>query len=316
MSMTRIYWLHCLSPTHVGTGRGVGYIDLPIHRDKVTHWPVIPASAFKGVWTDHYEHLEDKDGAPTADDRPRRERLSHELKMAFGFAPNDDTKASNAGALIPTDARIVCLPVRSFQGTFAWCTSALALKMLRRDLELAGERDIPPALVGPESSKVFCDSEETLLREGEKTYLEDLDFDVEHNEVAKSWAHWISKQVFPNDSTWQTEFRRRFAILPDVVFDFLTETGTEVTARVRIDDQTKTVVGSALWNEESLPAETILAGLITCDRIYEKSPGDITQDGLLTKFAHKPLTLQVGGKATVGRGRVRCVFTPVNGGAR
>ncbi len=32
----RIYWLHALSPTHVGIGRGVGYIDLPIDRDGVT----------------------------------------------------------------------------------------------------------------------------------------------------------------------------------------------------------------------------------------------------------------------------------------
>jgi hypothetical protein len=31
---------------------------------------------------------------------------------------------------IPTDARLVCLPVRSFQGTFAWCTSPMALKFL------------------------------------------------------------------------------------------------------------------------------------------------------------------------------------------
>jgi CRISPR-associated protein Cmr4 len=260
--------------------------------------------------------LEDKDRAPTVDDRPRRERLSHELKMAFGFAANDDTKASNAGALIPTDARIVCLPVRSFQGTFAWCTSALALKMLRRDLELAGEKSLPPDVVGPESSKVFQVGEETVLSEGDKTYLEDLDFDVETNDVAKSWAQWIANQVFPDDWTWQAEFRRRFAILPDVVFNFLTETGTEVTARVRIGDETKTVADGALWNEESLPAETILAGLIACDRIHEKNSGGVTRDGLMTKFAHNPLTLQIGGKATVGRGRVRCVFTPVNGGAR
>ncbi len=30
MPNTRIYWLHTLSPTHAGIGRGVGYIDLPI----------------------------------------------------------------------------------------------------------------------------------------------------------------------------------------------------------------------------------------------------------------------------------------------
>jgi CRISPR-associated protein Cmr4 len=32
---------------------------------------------------------------------------------------------------------------------------------------------------------------------------------------------------------------------------------------------------------------------------------------LLDRFAKAALTLQIGGKATVGRGQVRCVFTEV-----
>ena len=46
MPNARMYWLHALSATHVGAGRGIGYIDLPLHRDKVTNWPLIPGSAF------------------------------------------------------------------------------------------------------------------------------------------------------------------------------------------------------------------------------------------------------------------------------
>src|SRR5688572_24809920 len=37
---TRVYWLQALTPLHVGAGRGVGYIDLPIMREKVTQWPL------------------------------------------------------------------------------------------------------------------------------------------------------------------------------------------------------------------------------------------------------------------------------------
>ena len=55
MPNPRIYWLHALTPIHAGVGRGVGYIDLPIDRDKVTNWPLIRGSAFKGVWADHYK---------------------------------------------------------------------------------------------------------------------------------------------------------------------------------------------------------------------------------------------------------------------
>ena len=298
MTNTKIYWLHTLSPTHVGTGRGVGYIDLPIHRDKVTNWPVIPASAFKGVWADRFRATEEN------------RRSNRELRLAFGMAADDGQNNSNAGALIPTDARIVCLPVRSFQGTFAWSSSPLVLKMLHRDLTLAGVTGLPSPPEAPQEG-VIHHANETLLKEGDRIYLEDLDFQPEQSNTATQWATRIAGWVFPEHDYWRTAFIQRFALLPDIAFDFLAHTGTEVTARVRIDDDTKTVADGALWNEESLPAETILVGLVSCDRVYARDANGITEEGLLQKFAADPLTLQIGGKATVGRGRVRCVFTPV-----
>jgi CRISPR-associated protein Cmr4 len=305
MASTRIYWLHTLSPTHVGTGRGLGYIDLPIHRDKVTNWPIVPGSAFKGVWADRSK----------ASDDNRRNDLK--LRLAFGYVPKDAQGDSNAGALVPTDARLVCLPVRSFQGTFAWCSSSLALKLLRRDLKLAGLAKLPPEPAAPGPSQAFHPVN-TALKDGSKIYLEDLDFDAAPHDTAAAWASRIADWVFPGDATWQSEFQRRFAVLPDTVFDFLTETGTEVAARVRIDDELKTVKEGQLWTEESLPAETILAGLVFCERVYAANANGITEQSLLDDFAStkSPLTLQIGGKATVGRGRVRCIFSEVMGGAQ
>jgi CRISPR-associated protein Cmr4 len=293
-----IYWLHTLSPTHVGTGRGVGYIDLPIHRDKVTNWPVIPGSAFKGVWADYYGATEDK------------RRSDPKLRLAFGRASDQDN-ASNAGALIPTDARLVCLPIRSFQGTFAWCTSPLALEMLRRDLRLAGMVDLPPEPPNVSDGEIHR-SNRTKLEDNGRIFLEDLDFAGKECAATSTWAERLAQWVFPSDENkaWRDLFIERFAVVPNVVFDFLTETGTEVSARVRIDDDLKTVVGRALWNEEALPAETILSGLVACDRVYSREANGVTAGDLINEFATKPLLLQIGGKATVGRGRVRCVFTP------
>jgi CRISPR-associated protein Cmr4 len=297
MANTRVYWLHTLSPTHVGTGRGVGYIDLPIHRDKVTNWPLIPGSAFKGVWRDW----------------AKRERKPH-IDLAFGHASDD---GSNSGALILTDARLVCLPVRSFQGTFAWCTSPLALQMLHRDLSLAGMSDLP-AVPPPLADEVIHRCATTKLEDGGRIYLEDLDFEGRECATASTWAAKLAAWVFPGDdgAGWRDRFSERFAVVPDTVFGFLTKTGTEVTARVRIDDDLKTVKEGALWNEESLPAETILSGLLLCDRIYSQQANGITADMLVEDLAPAALTLQIGGKATVGRGRVRCLFTPANGGGR
>jgi CRISPR-associated protein Cmr4 len=299
MSNTRVYWLHTLSPTHVGTGRGIGHIDLPLHRDRVTGWPVIPASAFKGVWADHFRATE------------QNRRSDPKLRLAFGMASDS---SSNAGALIPTDARLLCLPVRSISGTFAWCTSPLALQMLHRDLILGGMSG-PPSLPDVHEKELIHCANETVIRDKDgKVYLEDLDLPAQPCDKTNAWAEKIANWVFPADVPWQDVFVKRFAVLPDAVFDFLTQTGTEVTTRVRIDDELKTVATGALWNEESLPAETILVGLVSCDRVFARDANGITAAGLIEGYASNALTLQVGGKATVGRGRVRCVFTPVNGG--
>jgi CRISPR-associated protein Cmr4 len=302
MEKTQVYWLHTLSPTHVGSGRGVGYIDLPIHRDKVTDWPVIPASAFKGVWADHYGATED------------RRRSDPKLRLAFGRASDQDN-ASNAGALIPTDARLVCLPIRSFQGTFAWCTSPLALEMLRRDLRLAVMANLPPEPPDVSDGEIHR-TNRTKLEDNGRIFLEDLDFSGKECPATSTWAERLAQWVFPGDEykAWRDLFIERFAVLPNVVFDFLTETGTEVSARVRIDDELKTVAQGALWNEEALPAETILSGLVACDRVHSREANGVTGADLINDFATKPLLLQIGGKATVGRGRVRCVFTPTQSG--
>jgi CRISPR-associated protein Cmr4 len=161
----------------------------------------------------------------------------------------------------------------------------------------------------------------TVLAETGAVYLEDLDFTAVKNELANDWATSIAAWVFPvTNDPWREQFEKRFVILPDEVFDFLCATGTEVNTRVKISDDTKTVQSGMLWTEESLPAETILAGMIACDRVFGKNGTEIKEGDLLKKFTRHRETgepeiiLQIGGKATVGRGQVRCVFT--NGGAK
>lgn len=49
---TRIFHLQNLSALHLGTGQGVGVVDLPIARAKATNLPIIPGSSLKGVMRD------------------------------------------------------------------------------------------------------------------------------------------------------------------------------------------------------------------------------------------------------------------------
>jgi len=301
----RAYWLHVLTPTHVGTGRGIGYIDLPVHRDKVTGWPLVPGSAFKGVWADAYR----------ANDTSRK--TDPKLKAAFGIADNDaNGSGSNSGALMPTDARLVCLPVRSFRGTFAWATSRMALHLLHRDLTLAGfiglpavPAALPPNVADNQARAVLAGCALGVAGTPQRVYLEELDFELtDGGQPVADWAEQLAGWVFAGKPEWVAAFKARFVVLPDVAFDFLTETGTEVNTRVKINDDTKTVADGQLWTEESLPAETILCGLVACDRVYGNPT--ITPADLLRDYASGEKPLQIGGKATVGKGRVRCVFTP------
>lgn len=290
------YWIHTVTPLHVGTGRGVGYIDLPIAREKVTNWPCIPGSAVKGVVADHFGATEKK-------------REDDDLALAAFGRKNDSSTIeanSTAGSLVFTDARIVCLPVRSFYGTFAWVTSPFCLERLKRDTGLA----VPSVVV---KSAIVTDKTK-LVRDGTKLYLEDLDLDCTKSKEADGCAELIARAVFADRPDWQAIFRERLAIVSDDIFTFLCEAGTEVSAHIRIDEDSGTVAGGALWYEEALPVETLLAGTVWCDRVYRSKEnekganGDLTKEKLLENFCSRPLELQIGGKASTGKGQVRCLF--------
>ncbi|MBO0800937.1 MAG: hypothetical protein J2P31_19130, partial [Blastocatellia bacterium] len=63
--------------------------------------------------------------------------------------------------------------------------------------------------------------------------------------------------------------------------------------------KTKTVADGALWYEEALPAETILSGLLVVLK------GMATPNEVFTtieRILHRYPAIQLGGKATVGRG--------------
>ena len=153
-----------------------------------------------------------------------------------------------------------------------------------------------------------------LVRDGTKLYLEDLDLDCTKSKEADGCAELIAGAVFADRPDWQAIFRERLAIVSDDIFTFLCEAGTEVSAHIRIDEDSGTVAGGALWYEEALPVETLLAGTVWCDRVYRSKEnekganGDLTKEKLLENFCSRPLALQIGGKASTGKGQVRCLF--------
>jgi len=295
-SASRAYWIHTITPLHVGTGRGIGFIDLPIMREKTTNWPIIPGSTVKGVW------------------RSRSVQVLDQALVEAAFGKGSEAGEDHAGSLAITDARIVLLPVRSLFGTFAYVTSPTVLTRLKRDMEAIGVGALPEVPSCSEFEKIAVTSR-SVLGEQEKVYLEDLDFvhaRGERERIQSSvdrWARFLSDVLYgySEDEAMKESMRSRFAVVSDPAFDYFCEQGTEVNARIRIDDSTKTVKGGQLWYEEYLPAETVLVGIVVCDRVYGTSSLDTEK--LLDSVCGDGFVCQMGGKSTTGKGITRIVFS-------
>jgi CRISPR-associated protein Cmr4 len=273
MNESCLTFIHALSPLHAGTGQGVGVIDLPIAREKATNLPYLPGSTLKGSMRDECGDI----------------TLQEQI-----FGPEKpDSDSAYAGSAIFTDQRLLCLPVRSLLGTFAWVTSPFILERFKRDAENINIKNLPNITEPANEQTCLVLSEGCKLKHGQKVILEDLDLNVQDGANADDWANWLAPKIFA-DVTWQANFRQRFCIVSDNVMSFLAETATEVTAR-NVLSENKT--SNNLWYEESLPSETILSGLLVA--VHVKATSDEVFK-TIKKLTAKPI--QLGGSMTVGRG--------------
>ncbi len=273
---SRPFLIHALSPIHAGVGHVADLIDLPIARMQATGIPIIPGSSIKGVLRD-FARARDED-----------------RRLAV-FGPTKDNARDHGGALVVGDAVLLAMPIRSMLGTFAWVSSPLLLRLALRDLgwalaipELHGHS----ALVG-ESSRCVHRS---------KVYLEELDLPARHDALVDGWTRRLAELASPDHDI----FSPRFVIVDDETMNFLLETATQVDARVRLDEQTRTVAEGALWLEESLPAESLLVGLLAAEP-SRRSGFPMSAEAVLDFALGQEKHVQIGGKATIGRGRCRLV---------
>lgn len=275
MNEACLTFIHALSPLHAGTGQGVGVIDLPIAREKATNLPFLPGSTLKGSMRDECES------------NPQTQANCEPL-----FGKGGDDSQSHAGSAIFTDQRLLCLPVRSLLGTFAWVTSPFILERFKRDAENINIKSLPN-VAKPANEQSCIVSSNCLLRHGQNVILEDLDLIIEEGSNADEWAKEIGEGIF-TDTTWQALFKERFCIVSDDVMSFLVETATEITAR-NVLSENKT--SDNLWYEEALPSETILSGLLVA--VHVNATSEIVFQTIKDLTA-KPI--QLGGNMTVGRG--------------
>lgn len=300
MTETALLFLHALTGLHPGSGTALGVVDLPVQRERHTHWPTIPGTSLKGVIR-----------AEAFGHEPDPKKPSDEFLAVFG--PDTKNAAEHAGAVAFTDARILAFPVRSLKGVFAWVTCPAVLARLSRDQELAGT--LPPiqvpkvtgeqALVGTNSSlEIIAGNRNGLV-------LEEFDFTTVHAADADRIAAWIAERAVADDAT-QDRIKSHLAVISDDAFGHFVQHATEVTARIALNYETKTVANGALFYEEFLPPETLFYSLLIAQKARRK---DVRLDaagvlGWITKLDLK--TIQIGGGETIGKGfcGVRLEHTP------
>lgn len=291
---THLILVHALSPLHCGTGQAVSGIDLPIAREKPTGIPLIPGSSLKGVLRAHPNGYELE-----PNDKKRQASVVH----LAAFGPETENASEFAGAVQFGDAHLLFLPIRSVRGTFAWVTCPHILRRLARDVRGCNVGWSVPSVAALPDQEALVASKERLgvkIQGKERIVFEDFDFSPRTAQELTAFAQGVGGSLYGKEAKEDVQhFVERVCVVSDDVFRVLGRVGMEVVARNRISNESKTVERGALWTEEALPAETILTGLLTTTVVRPKPK---EEEILAHVKALSKNPMQIGGKATVGRG--------------
>ncbi len=303
------------TPLHAGSGSDLGYIDLPIQRERHTGYPKMESSGVKGALrqafeaeaseTDiqYWEKLQRTFGYD--DDLPKAVKKEFENQKTF------DDKKDFAGALGFSDARILLFPVKSLKGIFAWVTCHQVLVKFKTELEeLCGEGGLftLPESTGVASDRLYLSSNTHKIQLEEYVYS-DLKVKSDITELGNWLAENVLSQSLPY---WQEKIRGNLIVLPDDDFTDFLQFSTEVHTRIKIDNETGTVKDGALFTQEYLPSETVMYSLAMFAPEFKNN--GMTLDAVKQFFNNnKPDYFQMGGNSSIGKGIIR--LTSKNGKA-
>ncbi len=288
-----ILFLRALTPLHVGAGRGASvHVELPVQRDEFG-FPTIWASSLKGALRANFDRGSKCD-----------------KNTIFGPEPASPEVSEYSSAASFTDARLVLIPGRLLKGVWAYITSPHMLEQFRTLLEVRGERiDVPS--VG-DSEALVSKPELMLTGSDGKKYIIVNEARLEARED-KSVIESLSK-VLPDKIASMVK-DKGVIVVPDTVARDIVNRSMVIQYRVRLDPSTKTVVRGALWSEEYMPSNTVMASLVVCREPRRRGSGggacasatDVCND-LVGYFANTRNTIYIGGKETIGKGLVELYF--------
>ena len=303
--------LYTRSPLHVGSDTSVDVVDLPIRRERITHFPVIPDTSLKGVL-----RQEARDFAASESGKAKGFTLAV-TDALFGAKddPQKDEKGNDvlhAGCVQIMEAKLLAFPVRSLSGCFAWLTCPAALRRFHLDtatlVQNVNGTVKPIEIASPEADKALVTSKSIVIVPGKKEVVfEEYALDVmckasdSKKELDTECADAVASVLGPlcANSLLKESIAQRLAILSDEQFQHFVATCTEIVARIVIDPVKRT--NTNLFNQENVPCETLFYTVL---RLFPaRKPGATANlDSHLVTLLGQATLLQIGGDETTGHG--------------
>ena len=299
--------IRTVTPLHIGVGRTVGIVDLPIVRDSLG-FPVIPTSSLKGALRSQLEGALGKDI----------------IKVLFGPGAGEGEEAY-AGALAFTEGYLLAIPARSLRGIWVLVTSPALIRRFLRMLEI----------MQPLESSKELDGLEELAR---RLLVEGKDMKVDQAILCKEGEERLSIEIMNRRSIVineefqfeckQSESLREFfekirvpepwraILLHDDRIRDVVERSIIRRARVRLKEN-KTV-GEGPWSEEDVPADTLFFNIL----LYSKprrpqkleenldnaeNAREKVDENIFTDHDQRRGYAIFGGHETIGRGIVELI---------
>lgn len=254
----------------VGVGQSDDGVDLPVARERATHYPLIPDSGIKGATRQKYETI----------DRA-------EAKTLFG-------QTDDSGSVSLSEGRLLLLPVRSMTGTYRWVTCPHLLERYQRDRKriLRTDREID------RGQFTACQPGTALVQTAQQRLF--LEEHVFAGQAAPALVERVAELVSPliDDDDASSRLAKQLAVISDDEMVWFCDRGLDVRPRNQLDERKRS---RNLWYEEALPPDTLLYSTAVPIR------GDGLEK--LKKMYRDDPYLRVGGNETLGHGWCRVVAT-------
>jgi len=297
----RLLTLLAETPVHAGGPESLAAVDLPIQREAATGLPVIWGQSLKGAlrqaWRD--AGLDNEEAAFGS--RPPRRPTSAEDNAAEDGPPENDPAegdgevggALTKGAISVGDAQLLLFPAATLRQVFGWVSAPLLLSRLGRKMRLLG------ADPGTALTVTITDGYGLGAPGWEGTqvmgpFVQNIRVDAE----ASTIGGMLGRLVCPEHAAFgftRGKMSADVLLVEDSTIAGLARMGTDVVARVQLEEGAKKVAHGPFYSEH-LPAETVLTALL--------AGSDEHLEQLAMLLDSRPI--QLGGDETIGKGVLWC----------